>query len=516
MILSQKITFLVAVCLLSAFLLVRREPDPGSHGHSLVSAPPTIYRLQNHKETEPSRELLAAWKEAWEAVGWIPMTLSIPEIVNLDQFKDIHERMASSQLSREQQDQIWKYVAMAAVGGGWIGHIDTFPLDSIMDEANFLPNDGRFTVFDESRASLVSGRADEWLWTARLLLRHATESKNTDSWSELLALRELQSPNGVLFVDKVRHLSENPTWDSSECPLTNDKRAVSFGTTQNKPEFASLVSDWFSRWRNECASKIHNRLGRAKPKVGVKKISMPHMYRFDNDIETTDENMKKIRFVWQRVWEAGEWVPLSLPINQFINSPEYHTIKADLDRSRLSPQQQRHVWKYVAMSAVGGGWVAHADTFPLHPSRRQGISLPNNGRITVYDDGFPCLVSGSADEFLRTAKRMARHARSYRGKEPWTEAMSLKAQGVVLQKDVLDMSQHLHYHGLEQSSWEWTTGDCDGVRNKRAVHFSLDDGSSISNETDIPDPAERVVQWLAKWLDSCDVSMHFVANVRRL
>jgi hypothetical protein len=200
---------------------------------------------------------------------------------------------------------------------------------------------------------------------------------------------------------------------------------------------------------------------------------------------------------------------MTLNVMNYADLELYQDIKDNLDRSVLNYQQKRHIWKYVAMSAVGGGFAAQGDTFPMHSFSRQGKNLPNNGRLTLYDDRFPSLMSGSSEEWLKVARIMSRHARSYRGKEPWTEALALQQQwlysnSVALQTEVLRVGNEL----ITQSTWEWSSSDCKRESNKRAVHFAIDDLTFAGVE----DPGSRIVAWLSSWLNSCPPSTQFQTN----
>ena len=69
-----------------------------------------------------------------------------------------------------------------------------------------------------------------------------------------------------------------------------------------------------------------------------------------------------------------------------------------------------------------------ADVYPLHDFR-VSTRLPNDGELTVFDTKYPCLMSGSAEEWLRLAGLLAEHASRY-GRTPdtpeWSESVGLK------------------------------------------------------------------------------------------
>jgi len=66
---------------------------------------------------------------------------------------------------------LYRWLAMAASGGGWMCDYDTFPTNFPMNEARKLPSNGKLTSFEFHVPSLVSGTAEEWSRVAEELIR---------------------------------------------------------------------------------------------------------------------------------------------------------------------------------------------------------------------------------------------------------------------------------------------------------------------------------------------------------
>ena len=281
----------------------------------------------------------------------------------------------------------------------------------------------------------------------------------------------------------------------------------------------------------------------------------PVIYMFDtvrmgaSGVGTT--STRKLPYVWQQVWENAGWVPEKLWVSR--HASEYTDIVQLLEGSKrnLTPAQKRHVYKYLAMASVGGGWVAHSNVLPLHPFYGNP-PLPNNGKLTLYDQSFaPSLMSGNAQEWLRLAKRMAQHASVYSSGE-WSEAVALHQlrHEIVVQDQVFTVSANHHHHQLTTTTttvtildnnnnnnkndnttttaahaspsfvgWVWNSQDCRLTNQKRVVHFLFDKEDATETTTISAslstDPGGMVVKWLSMWLQACERSDYFLKEAIR-
>eukprot|EP00543_Licmophora_paradoxa_P003378 CAMPEP_0202446278 /NCGR_PEP_ID=MMETSP1360-20130828/4825_1 /ASSEMBLY_ACC=CAM_ASM_000848 /TAXON_ID=515479 /ORGANISM="Licmophora paradoxa, Strain CCMP2313" /LENGTH=501 /DNA_ID=CAMNT_0049062723 /DNA_START=39 /DNA_END=1541 /DNA_ORIENTATION=- len=225
---------------------------------------------------------------------------------------------------------------------------------------------------------------------------------------------------------------------------------------------------------------------------------------------------RKIPYIWTQVWESAGWIPQKLMVGKYSGRTEYQDI-LQMVAGRINDQQQRHILKYLAMHAIGGGWVAHSDTFPLHDFRISD-KLPNNGKLTSYDLTYPCLMSGSAQEWLRMGRRLAEHAKVYSPPTEWTEAIALRQmQAEITVLPEVFQVQNVASDAANQNKieWVWNSKDCHSTQARRAVHFRLDSKEDFEA---MDDPGDMVVKWLSMWLQACERSDYFIAydvNQRR-
>lgn len=237
----------------------------------------------------------------------------------------------------------------------------------------------------------------------------------------------------------------------------------------------------------------------------------PSIYQFDViSQELTSGELKphtrRIPVIWNQIWEAAGWIPKSLEVNKSKVDPKYKDIINKLEG--LSIAQKRHVFKYIAMAENGGGWLAHSDTFPLHPFGSYS-SLPNGGRLTVYDGHYPCLMSGNATEWLRMGRRIAEHGHVYHLREQWTEELALKqmkGEYITQDVDVFEKDVDLSKSSFD-GQWSWHSQDCERTKEKRAVHFRLGEKEDYSS---MYQPGDMVIKWLSMWLRVCERSSYFI------
>lgn len=238
--------------------------------------------------------------------------------------------------------------------------------------------------------------------------------------------------------------------------------------------------------------------------VGYDRAIKPYMYQFDVvSQDASGEPYRKIPYIWNQVWESAGWTPLKLMVGKFATEPRFQDVLDKLENVNLL--QRRHVYKYLAMAASGGGWVGHSDTFPLHPFG-SSLDLPNDGRMTVY--GGPCLMSGNATEWLRMGARVAEHARVYHLRDEWTEALALDQMQMdyqLVKDEVFEVANSAAENGDVQ--WTWNSQDCQKTKTRRAVHFRLGVSEDFST---MNDPGDMVIKWLSMWLQSCQRSTHFI------
>ena len=275
---------------------------------------------------------------------------------------------------------------------------------------------------------------------------------------------------------------------------------------------------------------------------GATKDGVPTtIYQFDSESVRAGHKTRKLPYVWHQVWETAGWRPQKLYVSR--HASEYTDVLTQVEQSEnLTPQQKRHIYKYLAMASVGGGWLAHADVMPLQPF--YGTSLPHGGKFTLYDGvhSEPCFLSGSASEWLRIGKLLAQHASSHRSREDddggvgggvGGDGNSISSEGndsgsdesnvpdvrdvsggAVLEWNERDALQELRDEFVVQSevftvkstsnsTWVWNSQDCRLTHQQRVVHFDLEG-------VGVEDPGDRVVKWMSMWLQACERSDYFL------
>jgi len=152
-----------------------------SHSHSkrqpfrrATSSDPDNERPIMHtfyeKVKDGENDLLVAWKEEWTRAGFETRVLKLDDAKRHPYFKQM-EKVVKPMFGKEYNAMcLYRWLAMAASGGGWMCDYDTFPTNFPMDEGTNLPYNGRFTSFEVQVPSLVSGTADEWTRVAKLLV----------------------------------------------------------------------------------------------------------------------------------------------------------------------------------------------------------------------------------------------------------------------------------------------------------------------------------------------------------
>jgi len=115
-------------------------------------------------------DLLVAWKEAWTTAGFDARVLKLEDAKRHPYFEQM-EKVIEPMFGQGYNAMcFYRWLAMAASGGGWMCDYDTFPTNFPMDEGTNLPYGGQFTSFEVHVPSLISGTAEEWTRVTKLLI----------------------------------------------------------------------------------------------------------------------------------------------------------------------------------------------------------------------------------------------------------------------------------------------------------------------------------------------------------
>jgi len=151
----------------------------------------TFYEKVNSGEDD----LLEAWKEEWSIAGFKTVVLNLENAKKHPYFEEMEKVMEHMFEKHDGYNRMcyYRWLAMAASGGGWMSDYDTFPINFPMDESKTLPNGGNFTSFEMHIPNLIVGSADEWLRVTKLLLAATpklSQTLNSDMYAFLVIRKE--------------------------------------------------------------------------------------------------------------------------------------------------------------------------------------------------------------------------------------------------------------------------------------------------------------------------------------
>jgi hypothetical protein len=219
------------------------------------------------KERQANKNLLAVWERLWGAAGWKTKIITLADAKAHPDFKDLNRILDTVPLGTNQKyDQVCylRHLAMAAVGGGWMADYDTLPLH--IRPGMPLPTGGRWTAFEWSVPSLVSGNESEWRRMARTLIETGSNHQDVNLFSDMMAMQELAARKPPPYTLELKVLgldSEHGSslWGPSMCTSSEHKLAAhmshySFVTGgKNQLDRARTIADTSAKWHAECTRR---------------------------------------------------------------------------------------------------------------------------------------------------------------------------------------------------------------------------------------------------------------------
>ena len=107
--------------------------------------------------------MLRIWEEEWQAAGWETKVVTLDDAKNHSLYetmkKEVERIFPNDSYYRF---RLYRYLAVAAAGGGWMCDYDIFPTNFPMDEALNPPFKGKFTSYKNFVPVLIHASADEW------------------------------------------------------------------------------------------------------------------------------------------------------------------------------------------------------------------------------------------------------------------------------------------------------------------------------------------------------------------
>lgn len=149
--------------------------------------------------------LINQWRTKWSDAGWNPIVLNMEHANRHPRFQEFHEKLLNvpmkgnggAGLNRRYNELcFYRWLAMAAVGGGWMSNYDTFPIKfgSRTDEIKSvqMPNDGTFSIYSIVKGSqgagipcLMSGSSDEWERMAFTILQNGLDHQHKSHCTDM-------------------------------------------------------------------------------------------------------------------------------------------------------------------------------------------------------------------------------------------------------------------------------------------------------------------------------------------
>lgn len=180
---------------LTTYLVTKSQIQTSRRITSTVPEDGTVRPIMHtffEKVSDGESDLLLAWKEEWTVAGFDARVLTLKDAEKHPRFPKMEKVVRPLFGEGYNAMCLYRWLAMATAGGGWMCDYDTFPTNFPMGEGTFLPNGGRFTSFESHTPSLLSGTAEEWTRVAELLVDAIPRIKDQDIKSDMHAFLELR------------------------------------------------------------------------------------------------------------------------------------------------------------------------------------------------------------------------------------------------------------------------------------------------------------------------------------
>ncbi len=218
-------------------------------------------------ESAGDLELLDLWKERWYEAGWDARILSLNDAKKHPRFKEFEKKLKVVPFRGRNvvynQLCFYRWLAMAAVGGGWMSDMDVLPLNVYLPPDEYL-DDGKFAIYSSAYVGgipcLMSGSQDAWERLAFAILENGVEHKDEQFWSDMFASIDLyeQDPESYKLLDLMGEVT-NVEWNDISCNDYSEKLAVHFSHSalhkldlhdiNLRPQFAI---GWMKEWKAKC------------------------------------------------------------------------------------------------------------------------------------------------------------------------------------------------------------------------------------------------------------------------
>jgi len=108
-------------------------------------------------------QLLEAWKNAWESLGWKTKVLNEEDAERHPEFWTIQERLKALDVNEYNRRCYWRWLAMASeTGGGWMSDYDVIPLGLDAKKGLEISKTDNFRSYAQHVPSLIHASRAEW------------------------------------------------------------------------------------------------------------------------------------------------------------------------------------------------------------------------------------------------------------------------------------------------------------------------------------------------------------------
>jgi len=457
---------------------------------------------ENPKESFEKDELIRIWAEAWAGAGWNPIILTEKDVMNHPEYQQHLNTLNNAKLPEYRWNRFMRYIAMSHNGGGWYSEPYILPMRSdLFDGKGFdLPNEGNFTMHTPLLPELLSGNQEAWMKLTFLMM---VDPHNNDA----MILQHLVRDNKNLYhvedsIADARYLLDAKL-KFELCDLLDHKIAAKFSY-----QIAQRAGFTRKQYYDAVTSSL---------KTLTEKCTIPKMHTFFEPAYDKVGKLLEELEGWKKAWKDAGWRPVVLTMEDAKKHPDFKKFEKAFKSAeyKISKYDQMCFYRWLAMAVSGGGWMSDYDTFPLFLDAYQdGLTIPNEGKLTSYARHVPCLVSGSAGEWNRVSQ-LVLFSYLKHSKEFWSDMLALEEiqrniQGTMNTNEVITADDPYkdanHLRGSDGSVTNpFALKElCSVMQGKRAIHFShasCDRAGFCHNKR-----SETIPQWINSWKEQCLIS----------
>jgi len=383
-------------------------------------ARPVMHTFFHSVDSMSSTEdkVLELWKEEWENAGFDTVILTLDDAKKHQDFVEVEKIMIPLHGSTGYNALcFYRWLAMAASGGGWMSDHDTFPTNFPINEGSDLPNGGNFISYQSHVPALMSGTAEEWDRVSKLIIDAIPRIENLPRVEEHLVsdmhafyVLHIENNDSIVFVPFGMAVQEGYLYDSPRqvsCERMSVGRAVHMShalthkavtdgiypieVTEDDPVGKESRAEgsriFLNDWRSQCQHSPN-------PK--------PVIHTFFHSISPIEDAVLQ---VWKDEWTGAGFDPVVLTLDDAKKHPNFDEVEQKMILLHgKTGYDALCFYRWLAMGASGGGWMSDHDTFPAVFPVERGFELPNEGTFTSFDGHIPSLMSGTEDEWNRVSK----------------------------------------------------------------------------------------------------------------